>query len=161
MASCESNFIFAGGVMNFDRPIKSSTIGTVIRIPLILLIALLPGLFVSGQVKLTTVASSQEVGRGEYLQIEFVVENARQIDQLTPPEFPHFHIAQGPIQSSGMSIVNGNMSQYKALSFVLQPTRTGKFTIGGASATVDGKHMQSNSITITVTATSSGAAGNN
>ena len=147
--------------MNFDRPIKSSTIGTVIRIPLILLIALLPGLFVSGQVKFTTVASSQEVGRGEYLQIEFVVENARQIDQLTPPEFPNFHIAQGPIQSSGMSVVNGNMSQYKALSFVLQPTRTGKFTIGGASAMVDGKHMQSNSITITVTATSSGAAGNN
>jgi hypothetical protein len=147
--------------MTFEQPIKSSAIGPFIRIPLLLWIALLPGLFVAGQVKFTTVTSSQEVGRADYLQIEFVVENAKQIDQLTPPEFPGFHIAQGPIQSSGMSIVNGNMSQYKALSFVLQPTKTGKFTIGGASATVDGKHMQSNSVTITVTASSSGSANNN
>src|SRR3984885_3426206 len=111
--------------MNRDKPIKASSIGTVIRFSLILWIALLPGLLVSGQVKFTTVASSQEVGRGDYLQVEFVVENARQIEQLTPPDFPGFHIAQGPIQSSGMSIVNGNMTQYKALSYVLQPTKTG------------------------------------
>ena len=147
--------------MDFVRPIKSSTIGTVIRIPLIFLIALLPGLFVAGQVKFTTVASSQEVSRGDYLQVEFVVENARQIEQLNPPDFPGFKISQGPIQSSGMSIVNGNMSQYKAISFVLQPVKTGKFIIGGASATVDGKHMQSNSITITVTVAAPGAAGGN
>ncbi len=147
--------------MNWDKPIKASSIGTVIRFSLILWIALLPGLFVSGQVKFTTVASSQEVGRGDYLQVEFVVENARQIEQLTPPDFPGFHIAQGPIQSSGMSIVNGNMTQYKALSYVLQPTKTGKFTIDGATAMVDGKHMQSNPITINVTATSSNPSGNN
>ena len=146
--------------MTIDRPIKSPIIGTIIRISFLLWIALLPGLFVAGQVKFTTVTSSQEVGRGEYLQVEFVVENAKQIDQLTPPEFPGFQIAQGPIQSSGMSIVNGNMTQYKALSFVLQPTKTGKFTIGGASALVDGKHMTSNSISVTVTASSTGSANN-
>ncbi|HEY4334887.1 MAG TPA: BatD family protein, partial [Puia sp.] len=37
-----------------------------------------------------------------------------------------------------------------ALSFVLEPEKPGKFSIGGAAATVDGKHMQSNSVTITV-----------
>src|SRR5262249_21508710 len=114
---------------------------------------------VSGQVKFTTVVNSKDIGRGDYLQIEFYVENARQIDQMTPPEFPGFQVVQGPIQSSGMSIVNGNMSQYKSLSFVLQPVKTGKFTIGGASATVDGKHMQSNSVTINVSASSTGAGG--
>src|ERR1700742_1775646 len=145
--------------MTRDKPIKASFIGTVIRFSLIFWIALLTGLFVSGQVKFTTVASSQEVGRGDYLQVEFVVENARQIEELTPPDFPGFHIAQGPIQSSGMSIVNGNMSQYKGLSFVLQPTSTGRFTIGGASATVDGKHMRSNAVVINIHAGGSGAAG--
>src|ERR1700748_309921 len=144
--------------MTRDKPIKASFIGTVIRFSLIFWIALLTGLFVSGQVKFTTVASSQEVGRGDYLQVEFVVENAKQIEQLTPPDFAGFHVAQGPIQSSGMSIVNGNMSQYKALSFVLEPTKTGKFTIAGATATVDGKHMQSNAVTITVHAGGSGAS---
>ncbi|HZE84721.1 MAG TPA: BatD family protein, partial [Puia sp.] len=128
----------------------------------IVLIALLPGLLASGQVKFTTVVSSPEIGRGEYLQIEFVVENAKQIDQLNPPDFPGFRVVQGPIQSSGMSVVNGNMSQYKALSFVLQPTKTGKFTIGGAAAVVDGKPMRSNSITVIVNASAgNGAAGNN
>ncbi|MES1160324.1 MAG: BatD family protein, partial [Bacteroidota bacterium] len=125
-----------------------------------MMVVLLPGIFAAGQVKFTTIASSQEIGRSDYLQVEFVVENAKQIDQLNPPDFPGFHIAQGPIQSSGMSIVNGNMSQYKAISFVLQPTRTGKFTIEGATAQVDGKHMRSNSVTIVVNAGSSGPANN-
>src|ERR1700742_3887127 len=147
--------------MNVEQPIKSPIIGTIIRISFLFWIALLPGLLVSGQVKFTTVASSQEVGRGDYLQVEFVVENAKQIEQLTPPEFPGFHIAQGPIQSSGMSIVNGNMSQYKALSFVLEPTKTGNATIGGAVATVDGKHMRSNTVTVSVHPGGSGSANSN
>ena len=124
--------------------------GLFLRLSFFLLIATFPELHVFGQVKFSTVVSSQEISKGEYLQVEFVVENAKQIDDMTPPEFRGFRIAQGPIQSSGMSIVNGNMSQYKGLSFVLEPEKPGKFTIGGASATVDGKHMQSNSVVITV-----------
>src|ERR1700761_5047495 len=146
--------------MDAERPIKSPVIGTILRLSLVLGITLLSGLCAIGQVKFTTVVSSQDVGKSDYLQVEFVVENARQIDDLNPPEFPGFHIAQGPIQSSGMSIVNGNMSQYKALSFVLQPTRTGTFTIGGASATVDGRHMRSNAITITVKPGGGNSSGN-
>ena len=129
-----------------------------LRSTFVVLIALLPAVFASGQVKFTTVASSQELGQGDYLQVEFVIENARQIAELTPPDFPGFHLIQGPIQSSGMSVINGNMSQYKGLSFVLQPARTGKFTIAGAVAVVDGQKMRSNSITITVHAGGSGAA---
>ena len=129
-----------------------------LRSTFVMLIAFLPGLIASGQVKFTTVVSSQDVGLNEYLQVEFVVENARQIDALNPPDFPGFSIAQGPIQSSGMSVINGNMSQYKGLSFVLQPTKTGKFIIPGASAVVDGQQMRSNKVTITVHAGGSGPA---
>jgi len=144
------------------KSIKSSAIGQFVRFPSLILVFLFTGLFASGQVKFNTVVSSQDIGRGDYLQVEFVIENARQIDQMTPPDFQGFQVVQGPIQSSGMSIVNGNMSQYKSLSFVLQPVKTGKFIIGGASATVDGKHMRSNSITIMVSgsSSSSGAGGN-
>ena len=143
--------------MKPERPIKTFAIATNLRFTLAVLITLLPGLFASGQVKFTTVVSNQEMGAGEYLQVEFVVENAKQIDALNPPDFPGFRVAQGPIQSSGMSVINGNMSQYKGLSFVLQPTHTGKFTIAGASAVVDGQHMRSNAVTITVHAGGSGA----
>jgi hypothetical protein len=142
--------------MKPERPIKTFAIATNLRYTLAVLITLLPGLFAFGQVKFTTVVSSQEMSTGEYLQVEFVVENARQIDALNPPDFPGFRVAQGPIQSSGMSVINGNTSQYKGLSFVLQPTRAGKFTIAGASAVVDGQHMRSNTVTITVHAGGSG-----
>ena len=80
--------------------------------------------------KFTTVVNSQELGQRDYLQVQFIVENAQQIDEFDPPaDFPGFRVLEGPIQSSGMSVINGNMSQYKGLSFVLQPTHTGKFTI--------------------------------
>jgi len=144
--------------MKPERPIKTFAIGTNLRYTFAVLMTLLPGLFAFGQVKFTTVVSSQEMGTGDYLQVEFVVENARQIDALNPPDFPGFRVAQGPIQSSGMSVINGNTSQYKGLSFVLQPTRTGKFTIAGASAVVDGQRMRSNTVTITVHAGGSGSA---
>lgn len=144
--------------MKPERPIKSFVIANSLRFTFAVCLALLPGLFVSGQVKFTTVASNQELGLSDYLQVEFIVENAREIDAFTPPDFPGFHIAQGPIQSSGMSVINGNMSQYKSLSYVLQPSRTGKFTITGASATVDGKKMRSNSVSVTVHPGGSGAA---
>jgi hypothetical protein len=142
--------------MKPEGPIKTFAIVTNLRYTFAVLITLLPGLFASGQVKFTTVVSSQEMGVGDYLQVEFVVENAKEINALNPPDFPGFRIAQGPIQSSGMSVINGNMSQYKGLSFVLQPTKTGKFTIAGASAVVDGQHMRSNTVTVTVHAGGSG-----
>jgi BatD DUF11 like domain len=141
------------------RPIKSPVIVNFLRLSFIVGITLLPGLGASGQVKFTTVVSSQDVGRSDYLQVEFVVENAKQIDNLTPADFPGFRIVQGPVQSSGMSIINGNMSQYKALSFVLEPTKTGRFTISGATATVDGKQMHSNTVTVNVHPGGSGGAG--
>ena len=144
--------------MEWVSPIKSPVIANILRLTLIIGISLLSGRPVSGQVKFSTVISSQDVGKSDYFQVEFVVENAKQIDDLIPPEFPGFRVAQGPIQSSGMSIVNGNMSQYKALSFVLQPLRTGKFTIEGAVATVDGKQMRSNPVVIFVHTGSSPSA---
>jgi len=47
------------------------------------------------QVKFTTIISSKEIGRSDYIQVEFVVENAKQIEHLAPPSFPDFHIVEG------------------------------------------------------------------
>lgn len=136
--------------MEWVSPIKSPVIANILRFTFIIGISFLSARSVSGQVKFTTVVSSQNIGKSDYFQVEFVVENAKQIDELTPPDFSGFRIVQGPIQSNEMSIVNGNVSRYQGMSFVLQPLRTGKFTIGGAVATVDGKQMRSNSVVITV-----------
>ncbi|HLI92187.1 MAG TPA: BatD family protein, partial [Puia sp.] len=122
-----------------------------LRTAFIVWIALLPALIASAQVKFTTVVSSQDLGQRDYLQVQFIVENAQQIEQFDPPtDFPGFTILEGPIQNSGMSVINGNMSQYKGLSFVLQPTHTGRFTVAGATAVVNGQKMRSNNVTVTV-----------
>ncbi len=144
--------------MNAARPIKSSIVAARLPYFLLLTIAVFSGFWVDAQTKFTTNVSNQELGQKDYLQIEFVIENAKQIEDLVPPDFTGFTVVQGPIQSSGMSIVNGNMSQYKSISFVLQPARTGKFTIEGASAVVDGKKMKSNAVQVVVHAGGSGAA---
>lgn len=148
--------------MNGFYKFKFENIVSILRSRLTLMFILaIAGLPAFAQVKFTTIASSKEVGRGEYVQVEFVVENAEQIEHLEHPTFQDFNIVQGPIQSSGMSIVNGSMSQYKALSFVLQPVKTGKFTIQGATATINGKLMHSNTVTIEVTANGSSNNSNN
>ncbi|MBS1932679.1 MAG: protein BatD [Bacteroidetes bacterium] len=134
---------------------KQMVIGKYLRSSIFIFAAIFSVAFATAQVKFTTVASSNEVGRNDYVQIEFIAENAKDIEHLLPPSFPDFKIVEGPIQSSGMSIINGATSQYKGISFVLQPTKTGKFTIQGATATVDGKEMKSNAVTIIVNANSS------
>ena len=73
--------------MDLTKSIKSLTIGRSIR-AFITLVALFTGFYTSAQVKFTTIVNSKDIGRGDYLQIEFYVENARQVDQMTPPEFP-------------------------------------------------------------------------
>ncbi|HXB32338.1 MAG TPA: hypothetical protein VNV35_02905, partial [Puia sp.] len=68
-----------------------------LRSAFIVWIALLPALTSSGQVKFTTVVNSQELGQRDYLQVQFIVENAQQIDEFDPPnDFPGFHIVEGP-----------------------------------------------------------------
>src|SRR5262249_36337642 len=102
-----------------------------------LLILVMGGISAQAQVRFTTVASSKQLGRTDYFQLEFVVENAHQIENLNQPDIHDFQIISGPNQSTGMTIVNGAVSQYKTVSFVLQPTKTGKFTIPGATAMID------------------------
>src|SRR5207344_498691 len=73
------------------------------------------------QVNFSAQASTKDMGKTDYVEVQFIVENAKQIQNLEPPDFPDFNIVQGPNQSSGMSIVNGAMTQYRGVSYILQP----------------------------------------
>jgi len=102
------------------------------------------------QVRFTAQASTKDMGKSDYVQIQFVIENAKEISDLQPPDFTDFTIVQGPSQSTGMSVVNGVTSQYRGVSYVLQPKKTGTLTIKPATATVDGQKLHSNPIQISV-----------
>lgn len=121
-----------------------------IRYPVICCFLLLSAALYA-QPNFTTVVDQSTIARNQLVQVEYVVENAREVTDFDPPSFRNFVVVQGPIQSSGTSIINGNMTQYRALVFILQPKTTGKLIIPGATATIDGKRRQSNAVAIEVT----------
>ncbi len=114
----------------------------------LLLINFLPAL---AQVKFSTVVTGREYSKRENVQVDYIVENAASIESLAPPDFKGFTVVSGPMQQSGMSIVNGATSKYEGITYFLRPLAAGKLVIPGATAVVDGKLLRSNSIAINIT----------
>jgi hypothetical protein len=107
--------------------------------------------FANAQVKFTATVPNAQIGKDELLQLRLVVENAETIEEINAPSFLNFTVVSGPNQESGMSNVNGAISRYVALNYILKPTRPGTFTIPPASAKADGKKINSNSVTVKIT----------
>ena len=102
------------------------------------------------QVKFSVACPDKKIGKDDVLQIQFKVENASSVDNITPPSFNNFSIVSGPNQERSQSNINGKISQYVALGFSLKPNSTGTFTIGAATAIADGKTYKTDPITIHV-----------
>lgn len=107
------------------------------------------------QVKFSASANSRSIGKNDYLQIQFTVENASNVDGITPPSFKNFAVVSGPNQQSSMTSINGKIQQSIAIGFVLKPLSAGNFTIGSATAKIEGKEYHSNPISVTVNNSSS------
>ncbi len=116
---------------------------------------------VTAQVKFTASASAQQIAKNEMLQLRLAVENAGSVEQINPPDFSNFIIVSGPSQESGMTNINGTVSRYVALSYILKPKGPGTFVIAAATALADGKKLISNTLKIKVSNTVSAAAANN
>ena len=110
------------------------------------------------QTKFTTSVSEKQIALNDYIEVQYTIENAKSVDKFSFAPFRNFRIIQGPVQSSGMTITNGVMSQYKGMSFVLQPVSAGRLLIPGASAVIDGKPQRSNAVVIEVVPSSNRAA---
>ncbi len=122
---------------------------------LLFYLVLLSGVFVNtksfAQVKFSAICPSKKIGKNDYLQIQFMVQNASDVETIIPPSFKNFSIVSGPNQQSGMSIVNGKTDQYVAISFYLKPKAAGKYVIGPAIAKVNGKEYYSEPLNVEVT----------
>lgn len=103
------------------------------------------------QVKFSTVCPQKKIGKNETFEVQFKVENASHVENITPPSFKNFNVVGGPNQESGMTSINGKVNQYVCIGYYLQPKSTGKFSIGPASALADGKKLSSAPVTIEVT----------
>ncbi len=87
-------------------------------------------------------------------QFYLVYTSNNEVKDLRIPEITDFEILMGPSTStmSSTSIVNGKVSSSTTYRFtyVLYPKKTGTFTIGAASATINKETRKSNSVTIKV-----------
>ncbi|MEO6453007.1 MAG: BatD family protein [Ginsengibacter sp.] len=110
------------------------------------------------QVKFSAVCPNKKIGKNEYLQVQYIVENASNVEQIVPPPFKNFVVLSGPNQQSSMSNINGTVSQSVAIEFVLKPNVTGTFILPPATAKVNGKTLLSNSLSVEVTNNSTGAS---
>lgn len=121
-----------------------------------LLLILLNTHFANAQVKFSASVTPAEIGKDEYTQLKLVVENANEVQQIVPPSLRDFIIISGPNQESGMTMINGVVKKYIALSFILKPKAPGNFTIPGAMAKADAGDYKSNAVKVKVTSQSSG-----
>jgi hypothetical protein len=106
--------------------------------------------FSFAQVKFSAAASSKTIGINEYLQVQFIIENAANVEGVAPPPFKDFAVVSGPNQQSSVSNINGSIKQSISVGYVLKPLTAGSFTIAPAMAKIDGKDYRSNSIRINV-----------
>jgi len=113
------------------------------------------------QAKFYAASSAKKIGKNEYVQIQFTVENAASVEQIIPPAFKNFAIVSGPNQQSGITIINGNMMQSISLGYVLKPLSAGRLVIASALAKADGKELKTLPITIEVSNSSSNNSGTN
>lgn len=95
---------------------------------------------------------NEKVGVNDQFQVSFTFSagNLNSINSFKPPSFEHFMVLSGPNQSTSVQIINGAVSSTKTFSYYIQPKETGKFTIGSASITFDGKSYTTNPLNIEV-----------
>jgi hypothetical protein len=117
----------------------------------LLLITVFSFSFSFSQVKFSAICDAKKIGKNDYLQIDFSVENGSNVQDITPPDFRNFSVISGPNQQSSMTSINGKVTQSISISFVLKPLATGAFTISSATAKVDGKEYHSDPVSIQVT----------
>src|SRR5947199_251233 len=106
------------------------------------------GLLFAQDVKFTASVSKNEVGTGEQFQVDFSVNG--NADGFTPPNFNGFQVLSGPNVSTSMTSINGNTTTSNSYSYILTPVKEGEYTIGPATAIVNGRKLSTTAIKIKV-----------
>lgn len=103
----------------------------------------------SAQVRFVTTTSAAKIFRNDILEVSYEVQNGS-VDNFSQPAFAGWEVIGGPNMSSSTFISNGARTTSISYQFELKPLRAGVFTIPAAKAVVEGKSMQSNTVSVTV-----------
>ncbi|MFH1319467.1 MAG: BatD family protein [Bacteroidota bacterium] len=130
-------------ISNIQHPVLS-----IKYLILILLFFLSTTCLFAEDIKFTASASKNKVAVGEQFKVTFTLPASG--SNFRPPPFEYFQILSGPNQSTNMQWINGKTSYSTTYSYILTPIKEGKYSIGSASITSDGKTLITNSINIDV-----------
>lgn len=141
-------FIPVSGSFIFVIPIMVLRLNKILLLlSLLVIVNQLPAL---AQASFTATISPGSIGKDETAELRLMINNARQVEQIIPPSLQEFIILSGPNQESGMESSNGVTRQYIGITYILQPKKKGRFTIGSAIAKADGKNLRSKTLTLVV-----------
>lgn len=119
---------------------------------LFFILCLIIPLFIQAEeVRFTMQVSAKRISMQDYLQVQYLIENHNRVSQFIPPRFRNFTVVEGPSQTTGFNIENGNLKEYVSFSYLLKPDREGRMNIPSAVAKVDGKTYRSNDAEVLVT----------
>ena len=90
------------------------------------------------------------IGRNQYAEVAYEIGNASSIENFQPPQYKDWIVVSGPMSSSYQSSINGQVSQRTTMTYYLQPKRTGRLVVEGATALLNGKPVHSDSRTVQV-----------
>jgi len=120
----------------------------------LLFLAVLMGIHsIYSQTSFKVRVSNREITTDDRLRISFIAQgNSREVynGRIEAPSFKDFR-AMGPFVSQEFSYINGSSFFNKSYTYTLEPTKTGKLTIGPAIFKAGGKEYKTNPVTIKVT----------
>lgn len=101
------------------------------------------------QVSFEATANKENIPLNDNVTIEFSMNSDG--DNFVPPRFNDFTLLSGPNLSVSHSWINGQKSFKKSYSYILQPKRKGKISIGSASIVIDGETYKTQPLTVNIT----------
>lgn len=119
---------------------------------LLLGVCLLSLLCANGQVKFYTQVNESTIQFPQTFQVQYVIEGARSVQGFKIPEFADFRV-EGTFDYQNTTSIQAQTKQllesYTKI-VILSPRKSGRFTIPGAVAIVDGKKMHSAPVKVLV-----------
>lgn len=100
----------------------------------------------AGQVRAVASTDKNVVSPGEHITVLFCVENETDVQQFIPPSFKDCIIVEGPIQNSGMFVVQGPVNRYVSFKYIIQPQKPGNYQLSGAFVKISNRRLPFNPI---------------
>lgn len=108
------------------------------------------------EITFTATVDRNEIAVGEGVKLTIELTNVASGGEMSTPDMGGLVVAQGPMESSNFSFINGRTSRSSSRTWYLTATQPGTYTIGAAKANVGKGVLETDPITIKV---AKGAAG--